>query len=153
MVPCGFYILFKKKKNKTPQKSVVGLKALIYRESSWPIYDIPSGVFWLGFFFPYLPFLSKQLLPLPYLLAVSFLPLHQTSKPELPRRCLITQHCSGDTSTLLFWWLPAVCLLSASPALPRWLFAGPSSSFANRCHFCLLRCWKLALQEAGQSHA
>lgn len=102
--------------------------------------------FQVGFFCcvppsPYLSFLSKQLLPLPCLLAVPFLPFHQTSKPELPRQCLITQHCSGHTSTLLFWWLPAACLLSASPALPRWLFAGPSSSFANRCHFCLLRRW------------
>lgn len=106
---------------------------------------------WFGFFFffpvvflpppPYLLFLSRELLPLPCDLAVPFLPLHQSSRPEMPSRCPILQHCSGHTNKLLFWWLPTPCLLSASLALPLWLFTGPSSSSANRCHFCLLRCW------------
>lgn len=132
------------KKRKYP-KSLVSLQALIYTESFWPVCDIPSGLVFFLFPVVFLPppliccFSAKSFYPCPVTWLYLFFPFPRAADPSC--RCAIPQHCSGCTSTLLFWWLPTACLISANPALPLWLFTGPSSSSANRCHFCLLRCW------------
>jgi len=101
---------------------VAGLQALICTETSRPVSDSPSGVFLLCFLSPSLPFL-------PCLLAVPLLPRCQPSKAVEPaaRR----------------WARSALPMASRSPhavCSPRWLCAGPGSSLADRCPFCLRRC-------------
>lgn len=86
------YLVWKKKNS----KSLVGLQALIY---SWSVYDIPSEVLLLcsSPSTPSLPFLSKQLLSLPCLLAVP--------GPVPDHAALQWAHAP------LCWWLPAAAVL------------------------------------------
>lgn len=87
---------------------------------------------------PYLPFLSKELLPLPLCPGCRFPPRcpeqRARAAPPLPDHAALRW-----AHALLCCRLPAAAVPAAGPALP--LLAGPRSSSANRCHFCLLRCW------------
>lgn len=122
-------------KKKINSKSLVGLQALIY---SWPVYDIPSEVLLLcsSPSTPSLPFLSKQLLSLPCLVAVPLLPLPRAAVPVPDHAALQWAHALLCSALLT---ASRSRRAAAGPALP--LLAGPRSSSANRCHFCLLRCW------------
>lgn len=134
MVSYKFYILFKKKKK--------------FKITSWSAsLDLLLTSLWHPKWGFTIVFLSLHRFP-----AVS----QQTaSVPALPRGCPFAPLAqsggagAGSRSTAVGTRSALLCsaLLTASrsrraaagPALP--LLTGPRSSSANRCHFCLLRCW------------
>lgn len=121
MVPYKFYILFKKKNKFKITSWSASLDLLL--TSLWH----PKWGFTVVFLslHPF-PAISQQTASVPALSPGC--PLARSSEPALPRRrrsrSRSTQHCSGHT-------------LCSADGFPQ----PPCSSSANRCHFCLLRCW------------
>lgn len=95
---------------KKKKKSLVGLQALIY---SWPVYDIPSGVLLLCSS-PSNPLsaISQQTASASALCPGCRFP-PRCPEPALPRRCRITQHCSGHTLCSAVGFPQPPCLLLA----------------------------------------